>query len=110
MLSNYDIHNSLFLEKVSWIRAWDEYVRGNVVSHHAALLIRRFLLDAMACSGKAADDAQSEADASADEEELPPLKVSCQRFQPLLQSSQESGSLGGKLAAAALQVKLGRST
>ena len=57
------------LDVVSWTKAWDEYVRGNVVSHTAAKLIERFLLNTMASSGKAADDSQSEADASEDEEE-----------------------------------------
>ena len=57
------------LDVLSWTKAWDEYVRGNVVSHTAAKLIERFLLNTMASSGKAADDSQSEADASEDEEE-----------------------------------------
>ena len=37
---------------VEWSRAWDVYVRGNVVSQAAAKLIRSFLLKTIAASGK----------------------------------------------------------
>ena len=77
-------------EKVSWKTAWDGYVRGNVVSETAAKLIQRFLLNTMASSGSAADDAQSEADASEDEAELPPLKLPCQQFQEITRIDQGS--------------------
>ena len=30
------------MDAVSWTKAWDEYVRGNVVSHTATKLIERF--------------------------------------------------------------------
>ena len=36
---------------VEWARAWDVYVRGNVVSQAAAKLIRSFLLKTIAASG-----------------------------------------------------------
>ena len=85
------------LDMMSWRNAWDEYVRGNVVSVAAAKVVQRFLLNTMASSGKAVDDAQSEADASEDECELPPLKLPCQKFQELLQSTEEVDSLGSLL-------------
>ena len=87
------------LEKVSWKNAWDEYVRGKVVSDTAAKLIQRFLLNTMASSGKAADVEQSEADASGDESELLPLKLSARNFRNCsnrrrkLTASARSGSL-----------------
>ena len=89
------------LDVVSWTKAWDEYVRGNVVSHTAAKLIERFLLNTMASSGKAADDSQSEADASEDEEELPPLKLGSLKFQGLLQAAEVDDSLSEKWKASA---------
>ena len=67
-------------DKIDWGSAWSEYVRGNVVSESAARLIKSFLLNTMAASGGAADEAESEADATEDESELPPMKVSnCSR-------------------------------
>ena len=74
-------------------------MRGNVVSEAAAGLIQSFLLNAMASSGKAADDDESDADASEDECELPPLKPPCQKFHELLRSGERS--LGEKWTAAA---------
>ena len=62
-------------------RPWDEYVRGNVVSHAAARLIQSFLLNTMAASGKTIGDAPSEADASEEETDIPTLKIPCQKFQ-----------------------------
>ena len=89
------------LEKVSWKNAWDEYVRGNVVSDAAARLIQSFLLNTMASSGKAADDVQSDADATEDEAELPPLKLPCRKFQELLQAAGDCETLGEKWKASA---------
>ena len=86
---------------VSWRHAWDEYVRGNVASDAAAKLIQRFLLKAMASSGKADDGGQSDADASEDETELPPLKLSSPKFQELFQTAAKDESLGDKLRSAA---------
>ena len=68
----------------SWKTAWDEYVRGNVVSNAAAKLIRTFLLNTMAATGSGADDEASEADLSDDETELPTSRLSGERFCELL--------------------------
>ncbi len=69
------------LDKVCLNTAWDEYVRNNVVSETAAKLIQTFLLNTMASSGKQADDAESEADESADDTELHPLKLPGQKLR-----------------------------
>ena len=76
-------------------------MRGNVVSEAAARLIQSFLLNTMASSGKAADDDESDADASEDECELPPLKLPSQQFYELFQSTGEHESLDEKWSAAA---------
>ena len=76
------------LHKVDWTTSWSEYVRGNVVSASAAKLIQSFLLNTMASSGKAADDVASEADDTEDEVDLPPMKVSREKFQDLLRSGR----------------------
>ena len=80
----------------SWKTAWDEYVRGNVVSDAAAKLIRTFLLNTMAATGPDADDDASEADASDDDTELPPLKLSGERFCALLQYAKDDNIVGDK--------------
>ena len=90
-------------DKVNWQNAWDEYVRGNVVSITAAQLIRSFLLNTMTSSGKADDDAQSDADAAEDESELPPLKLPCQRFRELLRPADAGEGHGTKIQKAARQ-------
>ena len=84
-------------DKVNWQNAWDEYVRGNVVSITAAQLIRSFLLNTMTSSGKAEDGAQSDADAAEDESELPPLKLPCQRFRELLCPADAGEGHGTKI-------------
>ena len=90
------------LDMMSWRNAWDEYVRGNVVSDAAAKIIRRFLLNTMAASSaKNAGSAQSEADASESDDELPPLKLCGITFQELIKSAKDDGSLGEQCIASA---------
>ena len=74
---------------VNWASTWDEYARGNVVSTSARNLIQSFLLNTMASSGKAADDVESDADDTEDDEELPPLKLPSQKFCVLLQRAED---------------------
>ena len=57
-------------DQVHWSRAWDEYVRGHVVSETAAHLIQSFLLKTMAVSGGNADSDEDEADESEDEADI----------------------------------------
>ena len=71
----------------------------NVVSKAATKLIQTFLLNSMASSGKQAEDAGSEADESADDTELPPLKLPGQKFQELLHSVKDEGSFAEKCIA-----------
>ena len=80
------------LHKVDWTSSWSEYVRGNVVSASAAKLIQSFLLNTLGSSGKAADDLASEADDTEDEVDLPPMKVSREKFQDLLRSERTAGA------------------
>ena len=87
------------LDMISWKNDWDEYVRENVVSNAAAKLITRFLLNTMAATATAADGAQSEADASGIEDELPPMKLSGIKFQKLIKSVKDDGSLAEKCNA-----------
>ena len=73
------------LQKVHGWSTWNEHVRGNIVSRSAAKLIQSFLLNTMASTGKAIDDDESEADATEDEPEIPPLQLQTDKFQQLLQ-------------------------
>ena len=72
-------------KQIHWPSAWDEYVRGHVVSETASQLIQSFLLKTMAVSGgKADDDAESEADKSDDDVNIPRLHLSPLSLQSLL--------------------------
>ena len=72
-------------KKIHWPSTWDEYVRGHVVSESAAQLIQSFLLKTMAVSGgKADDDAESEADKSDDDVNIPRLHLSPLSLQSIL--------------------------
>ena len=96
-------------DKVEWASAWSEYVRGNVVSESAARFIQSFLLNTIATSGGAADEAESEADAAEDEADLPPMKVPSAKFQDLLRSNAlgaETGPEGREEAAGPTQPAL----
>ena len=76
------------LQHVHWHRAWEEYVRGHVVSESAACLIRSFLLKTIAASGATGDAADnSDADASGDDPDLPPLRLSAATLRQVLSPS-----------------------
>ena len=77
-------------DQVHWSRAWDEYVRGHVVSETAAHLIQSFLLKTMAVSGGNADNEEDEADKSEDETEITPLRISRMDLQSLLAPLDEN--------------------
>ena len=74
-------------DKNQWMNTWSEYVRGHIVSKSAAQLIQSFLLNTFA-SSSANDDSESEADASEDDPDVPPLKLSLQKFDDLLRTSR----------------------
>ena len=59
-----------------WAAAWEEYVRGHVVSKTAADLIQSFLLKTMAVGGKSNDSDESEADQPEDDPDVPALRLS----------------------------------
>ena len=67
-------------------QAWEEYVRGGIVSQAAAKLIQSFLLKTLAASGGGdADKEDSDADASDDDPDLPRLKLPAQALGGLLE-------------------------
>ena len=78
-------HDQSLCNVVAWERTWDAYVRGNVVSDAAAMLIRSFLLKTIAATG-----ATMEEEKSSDEEdephdpEIPTVKLDASQFQQLL--------------------------
>ena len=57
-----------------WTKAWDEYIRGEVVSKHCARLIQTFLTNTMARPSEETTD-ERDADASDLDEEVPPLRL-----------------------------------
>ena len=70
---------------VAWDTTWDAYLRGNVVSDAAAMLIRSFLLKTIAATG-----ATMELDHSSDEgnephdPDIPAVRLEASQFQQLL--------------------------
>ena len=62
-------------DQVHWGNAWSEYVRGNVVSESAEILIRRFLLNTIASTGKETERDDIELDESEDDVEFPRLTL-----------------------------------
>ena len=62
-------------DQVHWGNAWSEYVRGNVVSESAEILIRRFLLNTIASTGKESERDDIELDESEDDVEFPRLTL-----------------------------------
>ena len=74
-------------DKIQWMNTWPEYVRGHIVSKSAAQLIQSFLLNTFT-SSSTNDNSESEADASEDDPDVPPLKLSLQKFDHLLRTSK----------------------
>ena len=72
------------LSETNWHAAWEEYVRGNVVSEASANLIRSFLLKTIAASGKVVGDNESEADESEPDGDIAPLRLPSWKLQELL--------------------------
>ena len=62
-------------DQVHWGNAWSEYVRGNVVSESAEILIRRVLLNTIASTGKETERDDIELDESEDDVEFPRLTL-----------------------------------
>merc|ERR1711953_1427386 len=72
------------ISETNWPAAWEEYVRGNVVSEASANLIRSFLLKIIAASGKVVGDNESEADESEPEGDIAPLRLPSWKLKELL--------------------------
>ena len=71
--------------QVQWHDAWQEYVRGNVVSASAAALIKTFLLHTMAASvptGHREND--SDGEESEVDPDIPPLTLPSQSLSKLI--------------------------
>ena len=98
--------NEVFSE-ISWPHAWDEYVRGNVVSDSSASLIKSILLKTMVGSGDKPNAEESEADESEDDKDFPPLQLPAPQLQELLKPAMTttkcttSSTLSEKLIASA---------
>ena len=98
-------------KEISWPHAWDEYVRGNVVSASSAALITSFLLKTMVGSGEKPDAEESDADESGDDKDFPPLQLPAPQLQKLLKPamtstfSPTSSTLGEKLVISAKKKK-----
>ena len=58
-----------------WTAGWEEYVRGSVVSKHAALIVQTFLVSTFARSSKHQDDDADSVDVSDATAEVAPLKL-----------------------------------
>ena len=89
-LSEEKKRQSIF-DQVDWGRAWDEYVRGHVVSQNAANLIKSFLLKTMAAAAKGGDS-ESEADESEDDNtnDVPRLQLPAMKLRELLSPSSNT--------------------
>ena len=108
-LSEVNKQPSVF-EQMDWPHAWNEYVRGGVVSQTSAALIQSFLLKTMAASGQGGDS-ESEADASdgGNNCEVPRLQLPATKLRELLappcsktdsaDETNENTSLAQKLIA-----------
>ena len=72
------------ISQINWAAAWDEYVRGNVVSEASANLITSFLLKTIAASGKVVGDNESEADESEPDGDIAPLRLPSWKLQELI--------------------------
>ena len=73
----------------SWASSWARYIRGNVVSEHAARLIRRFLSLTLARSGGNGRDSDDEGEPEIDDLEgngAVPVKVSLNEAHRIVRS------------------------
>ena len=112
-LSEVEKRSSIY-DEIDWGRAWDQYVRGHVVSQTAADLIKSFLLKTMAAASKGGDS-ESEADESEDDnaKDIPRLQLPATKLRELLRppssmpvlpdEDNKNSSLGQKLIKSSQQ-------
>ena len=69
---------------IKWATAWDEYVRGKIVSKSARKIIQSFLLKTLAASGHEHDEDESEAEHAYEDPEIPALHLSATALEKFL--------------------------
>ena len=69
---------------IKWATAWDEYVRGKIVSKSARKIIQSFLLKTLAASGHENDEDESEAEHAYEDPEIPALHLSATALEKFL--------------------------
>ena len=69
---------------IKWATAWDEYVRGKIVSKYARKIIQSFLLKTLAASGHDHDEDESEAEHAYEDPEIPALHLSASALEKFL--------------------------
>ena len=78
------VHEPTMETQVQWHEAWQEYIRGHIVSLSAADLIKSFLLPTLAASGSTNDhDNHSDREESEDDLEITPLELPRNKLQEL---------------------------
>lgn len=94
-------------DNIRWHEAWNAYVRGNVISKSAAKLIQSFLLKTLTGADTGGREADSEEEASENEDSLPALKLTSSNLKNLLtpapapddDSNDDKKGLGVRLRA-----------
>ena len=69
---------------IKWATAWDEYVRGKIVSKYSRKIIQSFLLKTLAASGHEHDEDESEAEQAYEDPEIPALRLSASALEKFL--------------------------
>ena len=67
-----------------WPAAWDEYIRGDIVSKHAARIIKTFLVNTFGASGDNRGDDVESVDASDVDDDIPPLRITIEDARALV--------------------------
>ena len=70
--------------KITWVEAWEEYVRGHIVSKYARNLIQSFLLKTVAASGHVPDENESDADDPYEDPDIPALRLPASALEKFL--------------------------
>ena len=84
----------------SWAGSWGRYIRGNVVSEHAARLIKRFLSLTLARSSYKGQDSDDDAESGKEDMEghgAVPVKLNLDEMHQILRIN-EDGEDGSKLS------------
>ena len=79
---------------IKWATAWDEYVRGRIVSKYSRKIIQSFLLKTLAASGHEHDEDESEAEHAYEDPEIPALRLSPMALENFLNPELNYDPLG----------------